>query len=439
MRLNTANRFTEKTHEGAPAARMTPGQALKRSVCACLLWENTFYEDGESIADRILSLCKQVPVEFIAELAVHVRKDLNIRHAPLLLLLGLIENGKGRIISEAINAVISRPDELTELLALYWNKGKRDPVSKDKKRIDNQLKKGLAKAFTKFDAYQLAKYNRDDAIKLRDVMFLTHPKPIDDKMEEVYKSLGSGTLAAPDTWEVALSAGADKKETFERLIKEGNLGYLALLRNLRGMVDAKVDGKLIENAIEARKGADRVLPFRFVAAARAAPSLEPVLDRALLASLQKRDPLSGLTFVLVDVSGSMDYPLSAKSDLRRIDAAATLASIIPGKHRVFTFSERVVEVPARMGMAGIDAVVKSQAHSGTRLGLAIEHINKFDYDRLIVITDEQTTDRVGSPKGKHNYLINVGTYQNGVGYGNNWVHISGFSESVIKYIQAYED
>lgn len=439
MRLNTANKYTEKTHEGAPAARMTPEQALTRSVCACMLWENEFYEDGELIADRILSLCKQVSPEFLIELAVHVRKELNIRHAPLMMLIGLIENGQGRIVSDAIDAVVSRPDELTELLAMYWNHKKRDLVSKAKKSIDNQLKKGLAKAFTKFDAYQLAKYNRPDAIKLRDIMFLTHPKPQNEEMAEVYKSLASGTLAAPDTWEVALSAGKDKKETFERLIKEGKLGYLALLRNLRGMVDAKVDGKLIEDAIIARKGADRVLPFRFVAAARAAPSLEPILDRALLASLQARDPLSGQTIVLVDVSGSMDWILSSKSDLRRLDAAATLASIIPGKHRVFSFSERVVEVPARMGMAGIDAISKSQAHNGTRLGEAINHINQFDYDRLIVISDEQTSDRVPPPKGRHNYMINVASNKNGVGYDHNWVHISGFSESVIKYIQAYEN
>ena len=40
---------------------------------------------------------------------------------------------------------------------------KRQPVSA-------QVKKGLARALTKFDAYQLAKYDRDSAVKLRDVL-----------------------------------------------------------------------------------------------------------------------------------------------------------------------------------------------------------------------------------------------------------------------------
>jgi hypothetical protein len=43
-------------------------------------------------------------------------------------------------------------------------------------------------------------------------MFLVHPKPKDKDQEEVFKKLANNTLESPDTWEVALSAGADKKE-----------------------------------------------------------------------------------------------------------------------------------------------------------------------------------------------------------------------------------
>ena len=86
----------------------------------------------------------------------------------------------------------------------------------------------------------------------------------------------------PRHWEVELSAGKDKKETFERLIREKKLGYFALLRNLRNMVNAGCDLELVKAAIVARKGgAEKILPFRFVAAARAAPQLEPAIDTAL--------------------------------------------------------------------------------------------------------------------------------------------------------------
>lgn len=430
MRLNVrpVNYTAGATHEGGPAAHLTAEQQLRRSVLSCLLWEREFYEDGQAIADRIETLASQVPAATMASLAVEAREAYKLRHAPLLLTTILAKSG-GPIVGETVERVIQRADELTELLAIYWRGGKR-PLSK-------QLKVGLARAFRKFDAYQLAKYDRANAVRLRDVLFLTHAKPKDAEQAALWAKLAANELEAPDTWEVALSGGADKKETFERLIREGNLGYLALLRNLRNMAEAGCDPALVKEAIIARKGAQRVLPFRYVAAARAAPQFEPAIDQALSEAIAGMPVLPGKTAVLVDVSGSMDAKLSARSDLTRMDAAAALASIIPGDVRVFTFSHQVVEVPPRRGMAGIDAVIRSQAHGGTYLGQAVQAINaQAPYDRLIVITDEQSADVVGGPKGR-GYMINVASAQNGVGYGP-WVRINGFSEAVLSYIGEYE-
>jgi hypothetical protein len=441
MRLNVANRNTETTHEGAPAARMTPEQALRRSVLSCLLWEREFYEDGQEIAARIETLAGEVPAATLAALAVEAREAYKLRHVPLLLTSILAKSG-GPIVGETVERVIQRADELTELLAIYWRGGKR-PLSK-------QLKVGLAKAFRKFDAYALAKYDRANAVRLRDVLFLTHAKPKDAEQAALWAKLAANELESPDTWEVALSGGADKRETFERLIREGQLGYLALLRNLRNMAEAGCDPGLVRDAIVARKGAQRVLPFRYVAAARAAPQFEPALDQALSEAIAGMPVLDGKTVVMVDVSGSMDDKLSAKSDLTRKDAAATLASIIPGDLRVFTFADDVTEVPPRRGMAGIDAIRRVPS-GGTRLFDAIAAVNaQVPYDRIIVITDEQAfgsgvrfgyyvrgnLSQCPPPKGK-GYMINVASAKNGVGYGP-WVHIDGFSEAVLTYIGEYE-
>lgn len=142
--------------------------------------------------------------------------------------------------------------------------------------------------------------------------------------------------------------------------------------------------------------------------------------------------------MLVDVSGSMDTQLSARSDLKRIDAAAALASVVHGDLRVFSFSDRLVEVPPRRGMAGVDAVIRSQPHGSTYLGQAVTMLNREPHDRLIVITDEQSHDRVSDPAAKLAYMINVASAKNGVGYGK-WTHIDGFSESVIRYIHESEN
>lgn len=428
MRVNVAARFSETTHEGAPAARMTPTQALRRSVASCLLWEREFYEDGQSIADRIVDLAGKVSQDEVIALAKEARSSFSLRHVPLLLLVALAKRG-GPGVAEAFEEVIQRADELSEVVAIYWKGGKR-PLSA-------QMKRGLARALRKFNEYQLAKYDRAGTVRLRDVLFLTHAKPKDGAQAEVWRRLASNELVTPDTWEVALSGGADKRETFERLIREGQLGYLALLRNLRNMVQAGCDEGMVRDAIVARKGAERVLPFRYIAAARAAPQLEPAIDQALSEAIAGMPTFPGKTAILVDVSGSMDTKLSAKSDMTRLDAAAGLASIFPGDVRVFTFSQHIAEVPPRKGMAGVDAIVRSQPHGGTYLGGALQWLYaNVPYDRLVVITDEQSADAVPPPKGR-GYMINVASAKNGVGYGK-WTHIDGFSESVLRFMAEHE-
>lgn len=430
MRLNTAQAIPKKfTHEGAPARHISASLELRRSVLSCLLWEDQFYESGEDIAKRIERLADEASKLEVSQLAMEARNRFHLRHVPLMLLRALIKRG-GAGVSEAVAEVIQRPDEMAELLAIYWRDG-RKPLPK-------QLKLGLAKAFSKFDEYQLAKYDRDGPIKLRDVLFLSHAKPDTPEREALYKRVAERALAVPDTWETNLSGGADKAETFTRLLSEGKLGYLALLRNLRNMVEAGVDTGLIREAIIARKGAHRVLPFRYVAAARACPQMEPFIDQALCEAVSSGPMLAGKTAILVDVSGSMGARLSVKSDLTRMDAAAALASVVNGDVRVFTFSDQVVEVPPRRGMAGVDAVIRSQWHGGTYLGQAVQTVNaQVPHDRLIVITDEQSADRVPAPVAKDAYMINVASHQNGVGYGR-WTHIDGFSEAVLRFIHEVE-
>lgn len=440
MRLNAPRKNIHgQTHEGAPAAPMNAEQALRRSVMACLLWESEFYESGEDIATRIYKLAQELPPAKVAALAIETREQGNLRHVPLVLLSALAKSGKGeRLVAETIARVIQRADELSEFLVVHAKLNGVSPAQL-KPKISAQMKLGVASAFGKFGAYALAKYDRAGAVRLRDVLFLTHPKPKDAEQEALWKQLVANKLTPPDTWEVALSGGADKKETFERLIREGNLGYFALLRNLRNMVQAGCDEALVRDAIVARKnGAERVLPFRYIAAARAAPQFEPVLDQALGAAIAGLPVLPGKTVILVDVSGSMVAPLSGRSDLQRIDAAAGLASIWPGNAALFSFSNSLVEVPPRRGMAGVDAIIGSQGHGGTELGKAVALINRqVKHDRLIVITDEQSHDRVEEPVCPRAYMINVASNQRGVGYGR-WTHIDGFSESVLKFIVALE-
>jgi 60 kDa SS-A/Ro ribonucleoprotein len=396
--LKLSGLFSPKTHEGGPARNISPEQALRRSVLACLLWENQFYEDGVEIAGRIAELVPKVSGEKVAALAVEAREEMKLRHAPLLLVREMARQKTQRaLVGQTLARVIQRADELAEFVAIYWKDGKT-PLSA-------QVKKGLAGAFAKFDEYQLAKYDRSGPIKLRDVLFLSHAKPRDEAQADVWKRLVEGKLAVPDTWEVALSGGANKREAWERLLRERKLGALALLRNLRNMQKADV---------------------------------EESLERVMLRSLSSAEMLPGKIVLLVDVSGSMTARLSGRSEMLRTDAAYGLAILlreIAERVTVFSFSNHLKEIPPRNGFTLRDAIDASQEHAGTYLGAALERIGE-KYDRMIVITDEQAHDRVPNPKGK-GYMINVASHKNGVGYGP-WTHIDGWSEAVINYIRALE-
>ena len=177
--LNLSERL--RTHEGAPARNISAEAQLRRAVLACLSWEDQFYEDGVAIAGRIRELVPKVAAEKVAALAIEAREKMKLRHAPLLLvreMARLITHRK--VVAETLERVIQRADELSEFVAIYWADG-RAPLS-------GQVKKGLAAAFPKFDEYALAKYNRDAPVKLRDVLFLSHAKPLMRRR----RSCGSG-------------------------------------------------------------------------------------------------------------------------------------------------------------------------------------------------------------------------------------------------------
>lgn len=445
MRTNVrVPKTTITTHEGAKAARIDAVSQLRRSVLACMLWEDTFYESGESIADRITQEVKEVlklknGADIIANLAVEARSKFKLRHAPLHLINALVSANTDEsraVVSGALYHAIQRPDEINEFVSQYWSNG-RKPLS-------NQVKKGLASAFTKFDEYSLGKYsNREAKVRLRDALFLCHAKPKDETQASVFKKLADDELKAPqDLWEVQLSAGKDKKEVFTSLLSENNIGALALLRNLRNASQANVEDSVIRSAIQNMR-TERVLPFRFITAAKYAPKFEPELEGAMLKCLADQEKLSGKTILVVDNSGSMyGAKVSARSELDRQDAASALAMLlreICDEAQIVVFGSTADLIRPRHGFALRDEIRNSSHSGGTNTQTALDVASKEGYDRIIVLTDEQSHQSISGPiPGAKGHFINVASYKNGIGYGQ-WTHLDGFSEAIISYIQAYEN
>lgn len=445
----TVKELMEQNNVGVKVNAISVQNQLVRSVLANMLWEDSFYESGEDNVKRLEKLVGQNSPVFVSQLAELARTKFKLRHVPLKLMRELARHGKLK--ADDLANVIQRPDEIGEFLSIYWKEGKTP--------IANQVKKGLAKSFDKFNEFQLSKWDKgSSAISLRDAMFLVHANP--KGREDLFKRIANQELGIADTWETALSAGANKKETFERLMAEGRLGALAFLRNLRNMVQAGVSELTIREYSKTVK-VGMVLPFRYLAAARIVPQFTDMLENMLFRSLADASKLKGRTLLVVDISGSMNGSISSKSDLSRIDAAKALTIL----------AREVCEDVVIFATAGNDsrrthATVRIPAHRGFALGeylTSAEVRNKIGgggvfmqqcmnyikeqnlgaFDRVIVFTDEQDCDHGRNPAdaallGNFNYVLNVGAYKNGVN-SDKWTTITGFSESVIDYIQAVEE
>jgi hypothetical protein len=458
MKTNTVSRSKPQfTHEGGRATKQSPINELLRTVTNCLLFEDTFYEKGNDIAERIQTLIPQCDPYAVSDLAIYTRNELGLRHVSLYVAACMAKHfhvdlrktfeddytrwsERNGLVSYTIYSVIKRADELSEFLSLYWkiNKkrgGKNAPLS-------GQVKKGLASAFVKFDEYALGKYNRDSEIKLRDVLFLSHAMPMDTKQEALWKKLIDGSLAVPDTWETQLSAGANKKDTFTRLIKEGKLGSLALLRNLRNMHETGVERSVIRDAMHAATFWG-VLPYQFIAAAQFCPEHTANIEAAMLKTAESYEKLSGTTVFLVDNSGSMYAPMAGKSKMNRVDAAGALAIQLREQCedvRIFVFSTQTAEVPAHRGFALAQAI-RNGPGGGTNIEGAINYANQMckKYDRIVLLTDEQAHDGISKPLCRVNaYLVNIAPHAPGLSTSGGWQRINGFSTKLVDWILAVE-
>lgn len=496
MRTNTARRSVVgtirtpvRTAQGAPAEMQAVEDELRRVVGSCMLFEDIHYTKGVEVAERIRTLAVATDPDVVAGIAIETRKLL--RHAPLWLALTLLGRNYDKT-AETIAAVCQRADDMTEIVAMYWhlNKDRVQTLKRGKgfqgrqhfttvikqAPLANQLKRGLAMAFPKFNAYQLAKYDREGTeVRLRDVYFLTHPLAAADRETRgrlvIWKQLIADTkgklrarpLPTPDTWETALSAGKDARKTWERLIAEGKLGTIALLRNLRNMEQAGVKAATISNALEAAS-VERVLPHQFVAAATACPGFEGELEALMFRNLAEYDKLDGDTLLIDDTSGSMDHAISAKSEMTRLDAAAQLTMMVreicarvtvyatAGNDR--TREHATMKMPSRRGFALRDALKATHHTAENSLGgggiflvqclryiKEQEHNKKFA--RVIVFTDEVDCDRKLNAKdapilGRENYLVNVSSEAAVLPLADDWHRVNGFSDKLVDYIRYAE-
>lgn len=376
MKFNLLSRVKTETtnHEGAKTFAMNAEMELYTTVVTWSL-NDTFYEKDQARMERLCNLIAKCNPVFVGKLAVYARTKMYLRSVPLVLVTELAKLHSGNnLVARVTDGVIGRADEITELLACYETLNQRKGTKK-LNRLSKQMQKGLSQAFNRFDEYQFAKYNRDGAIKMRDALFLVHPRAKDDLQQLIFNKIAANELQTPYTWETELSAlgqlnfdSAEAKAIafrakWEELIDSGKVGYMALLRNLRNIQDAGVSYAHFKKVCATIADGEQVakakqFPFRYLAAyrelitpasavqniARAAKAaitgnkgytgeLLDAMGKAVQASAANIRGFDENTRVLLacDVSGSMQQPISAKSKVLLYDIGLMLAMLLQSR------------------------------------------------------------------------------------------------------------
>ncbi|MBS1916679.1 MAG: TROVE domain-containing protein [Bacteroidetes bacterium] len=476
-------------YEKEKAFVLTPQLELYTAVATTGL-SDQFYEKAEAKLQRLRELIAKNDAAFVAKLAVYAREKMYLRSVPLVLAVELAKQKTGdSLVSKMVERIVQRADEITELLAYYALANERKDVKKLNK-LSKQLQKGLAEAFNKFDEYQYAKYNRDAAVKLKDALFLVHPKAKDDAQQTLFDKIAKDELQAPYTWEVELSlvgqqkfeSDEQKKNAFrakwEELINSNKLGYMATMRNLRNILEAGVSKEALnkvcayisnENAVAKSKQ----LPFRFLSAYRELKLLEngrtgKVLDALEDAVLHSAANIAGYdentkVVIAADVSGSMQRAISAKSKVQNFDIGLMTAMLLQNRcgnviTGMFGDTWKKITVPKKNILANVMEFHRREGEVGysTNGYLVIEDLlkQKKAADKIMLFTDCQLWNSKGNehitelwkrykkiaPAAKL-YLFDL------AGYGNTPLNvqrddvflIAGWSDKVFDVLNAVEE
>ena len=439
---------------GHAAYSMKDKAKLITQVLTSFFNEAKFYTPDDR--DMIATLKRVIKADpaFVSKLAVFARREFNMRSVSHVLTGYLAHEVEGKpYVKNTIRGICLRGDDATELMAFYLNTFGRP--------IPNSVRKGINAVFTGFDEYTLAKYKGDGkAVKMRDLVQLCHPAPKDAAQSDMWKRLLEDRLATPVTWETELSANGNNKETWEKLIASKKVGYMALLRNLRNIINADPDNidqvwDYISNPNAVRKS--KQLPFRFLSAYKeimniAGSRAMGALEDAVVAATDNLPRLPGRTVIAIDTSGSMGGRLSAKSTVCCGEVGMMLGLIanrICDDSLVYTFDAELKKMPISPRTGILHAAVNARTPGWcTAMELPFRHMLEANIkaDRIIFVSDNECnccTSTIQSYADKYRRMINPDLWVHAIdlmGYGTQQFAgpktniIGGWSEKVFNFI-----
>jgi hypothetical protein len=421
----------------------TDVQKLMEYVASFIYGENSFYESADEKMAELTAVLARIASrkggdKVIADTLDIAKNEFGMRTMPVVALVEYLKAaraiGRQQVdgTRQLVDQMIRRVDDMTDMYSYALK------AFGAKNQVPLAIKRGIADAFNKFDAYQLGKYNRDGAVKLKDLLRITHPTPKSDVLADTFAKIMADALESPDTWEVELSRNGQLPASERRspaviwaeFIKERKLGMLAMLRNLRNMQESGVFRDYPETvalvADNIRKPSKLTFPHQYYAAYRMAENVPAQIKNALKDAINQ-SALSNIpvigenVWVIVDCSGSMEAKSSQRSVTTMKDVAAlfgasvALRQKVAGKKVVLTaFADRSQGIPVKDADNVFDIVERvSRLYlgGGTNLEDAVNNVKAYWGatlpDTVVVISDMQINQLTGGYNGFYSWQITV--------------------------------
>lgn len=459
------SRFNVKS-EGTKVTNLAGGLAYSQSpelelvsIMLTSFAKDAYYKSADDTFARLVTLIVDCDKEFVAKAAIYARKQFGMRSISHVVASELAKHINGKAWAKNFyKEVINRPDDMGEILSYHAAKNGKIP---------NAMKKGFAAAFDNFSKYQLAKYRGEGkGFKLIDVVNLVHPVPV-EKNAEAIQALVKGELKSFDTWESELTKAGQtatsedekaefKKEVWINLVKEKKIGYFALLRNLRNIIEQApevmpdalqmlIDPNLIKKSL--------VLPFRFTTAfeeiqklsnGQIVRSVLMALNTAVDIAIENVPKFDGDTLVVLDVSGSMDGKPA------QIGALFSAVLVKSNNADFMTFSDNA----KYRNVNPMDSTITIAnslkfASGGTNFHAIFQTANK-KYNRIIILSDMQGWKGYDTPAADFNqykvktganpfvYSLDLNSYGSMQFPEQNVYALAGFSEKVFDIMKLLE-
>ena len=288
-----------------------------------------------------------------------------------------------------------RPDGIAEVFSLL------DNFIGDKR--SHALVRGAGDYLSSLGDYQIGKYKMNGKeYNMYDLINITHAHSV---AIDKYKA---GELEAPDTWEVNISGAIDQVERdyhWRKMVEEGRLGYLALIRNLRNITKAEgIDQKWVDkylvpqltNEVAIKKS--MVFPYQIYCAYKNIGvrnmSINSALDYAFKIACGNMPQMDGDTVVILDVSGSMESKLSSNSSLtlKEVGAVYAAAMLVNTNADFVKFGNDAKEMKFNPLENVFDIVAKMCSNDSCGWGTDIRpafRLLKKKYDHIFLVSDMQ--------------------------------------------------